>query len=501
MNPTREIALELGPARRRAVTAALMVGTFLGSLDVTVVGTAMPTIAGRLGGVELYGWVFSAYLLASTVTVPIYGRLADLWGRRPSYLVGLSIFLAGSLACGLSSSMPMLVGARLLQGLGAGALVPVTLVAIGDMYAVGERAKLMGVFSLVWGLSSVLGPTLGGALVVLGWPWVFLVNLPIGLVAFAVVAATMRDPPRVRESRLDVAGAALVALATSSLLLGAKTLEEGRLWWGSIEILAGALLAWLFVRVERRAHSPILPLSLFEEPAIARAAPAGVLIGGVLFSAVAFVPLYLRAVIGWSTVAAGAALIPMSLLWTSAAWLSGRLITRRGFRAPVVWGAALIGLGSSIAFGAVLAGQPAWLIAGTGLVGAGLGLHVTATNLAVHERVGFRLRGAATAVLQFARTLGGTLVVALLGVVLASSLSSGLAELPNAPPMGALLDPERTRELELEALAPLRAVLTRGLERVFAGVVLAGVMGFALARSFPRLGSGPIAAEQPPGLE
>lgn len=487
-----DTALELGKARRRAITAALMVGTFLGSLDVTVVGTAMPTIAGKLGGVELYGWVFSAYLLASTVTVPIYGRLADLWGRRPSYLLGLAIFLLGSLVCGLSTSMPMLVAARLLQGLGAGALVPVTLVAIGDMYAVGERAKLMGVFSLVWGLSSVLGPTLGGALVVLGWPWVFWVNLPIGVVAFVVVAATLRDPPRVTGSRLDVLGAGLVAAATSSLLLGAKTLEEGRVALGSAELCAGALLAWVFVRVERRAHSPILPLALFEEPAIARAAPAGVLIGGVLFSAVAYVPLYLRAVSGWATVAAGAALIPMSLCWTSAAWASGRLISRHGFRAPVVGGAAFIALGSALAAAAVLAARPAWLIVGTGVVGAGLGLHVTATNLAVQERVGFRLRGAATATLQFSRTLGGTLVVALLGVVLAASLSRGLAELPGAPPIGALLDPERMGELEPGALAPLRAVLTRGLERVFAGIVLVGALGVALARRFPRLSSGPV---------
>ena len=219
-------AIVLSAARRRAVTAALMVGTFLGSLDVTVVGTAMPTIAGKLGGVELYGWVFSSYLLASTVTVPIYGRLADLWGRRPAYLLGLSIFLVGSLACGLSSSMPMLVAARLVQGLGAGALVPVTLVVVD----VAVERRPPGFFP---------GPP------------------PPGVVVCGAAGGPGRAPPRARGSRLDLLGAVVVSAATSCLLLGAKSLEEGGALRGLAQIAAGLALSWCFVGVERRAAANV----------------------------------------------------------------------------------------------------------------------------------------------------------------------------------------------------------------------------------------------------
>lgn len=469
------------------MTIALLCGTFLGSLDVTVVGTAMPTIAGELRGLSLYGWVFSAYLLASTVTVPIYGKLADLWGRRPAYLLGAGIFLAGSVACGLAPSMGALVAARALQGIGAGALIPITLVAIGDMYPVAERVRVMSVFSLVWGVSSVIGPTAGGALVELGWPWVFLINLPVGGVALAVLAIAMRDPPPVRGAPMDLAGAALVSAATSAVLVGAGELQAGRPVRGAALGAAGVVLAVLFVRAERRAVDPLLPPALLRDPTIAVGAAVGVAIGGAMFAVVAYVPLWMRAVAGTSTVAAGAALIPMSLAWTTGAFASGRIIARVGYRGPVRVGALLVAAGAAGATAGAIAVLPWLVVVGAGALGAGMGLGVTASNVVAQERVGFRQRGAATALLQFARTMGGTLLVSVLGVLLAARLAAGLAGVPGAPDPSVLVDPERLSTLPPETLAAARGALEGALAWVFAGTACAGAAAFLLSLGFPRV--------------
>jgi EmrB/QacA subfamily drug resistance transporter len=478
---------DLSPRRRLVVTVALLCGTFLGSLDVTVVGTAMPTIAAELHGLRLYGWVFSAYLLASTVTVPIYGKLADLWGRRPAYLLGAGVFLLGSVACGLAPSMGALVAARALQGVGAGALVPITLVAIGDMYPVAQRVRVMSAFSLVWGVSSVIGPTVGGALVELGWPWVFLVNLPVGGVALGVLAVAMRDPPPVRGAPIDLAGAALVTAATSALLVGAGELQAGRAGRGVLLALAGVALALLFVRAERRAADPLLPPSLLRDPVIAVGAAVGVAIGGAMFAVVAFVPLWMRAVAGTSTVAAGAALIPMSLAWTSGAFVSGKIIARVGYRAPVRGGALLVGLGAAGATAGAVAVAPWAVVVGAGALGAGMGLGVTAANVVGQERVGFRQRGAATALLQFARTMGGTLLVSVLGVLLAARLAASLAGVEGAPEPSELVDPERAASLAPATLALARAALEHALAWVFAGTAAAGGAAFLLSLGFPHV--------------
>lgn len=476
--------------RRLVVTVALLCGTFLGSLDVTVVGTAMPTIAAELRGLALYGWVFGAYLLASTVTVPIYGKLADQWGRRPAYLVGAGIFLAGSVVCGLAGSMEALVVGRAIQGVGAGALVPITLVAIGDMYPVAERVRVMSVFSLVWGVSSVVGPTAGGALVELGWPWVFLVNLPIGGVAFVVIAVAMRDPPPVRGAPIDVAGAVLVSASTGGLLVAASALQGGDVGRAGVLGVVAIALAIAFVRVEHRAAAPLLPPALLHDRAIAIGAAVGVAVGGAMFAIVAYVPLWMRAVAGTSTVAAGAALIPMSLAWTSGAFVCGRVIARFGYRAPVVGGALLVAIGAAgVALGAH---RLAWwcVVGGSGVLGAGMGLGVTSSNVVGQERVGFRQRGAATALLQFSRTMGGTLLVSVLGVVLATILDRQLAHVPGAPEPSLLVDPDRVGALPLATLAAARGVLADALVWVFAGTAVVGAVAFVISLRFPSIHPG-----------
>ncbi len=459
-----------------------MVGTFLGSLDVTIVGTAMPSIASKLGGLALYGWAFSAYMLASTVTVPVYGRLADVWGRKPAYLLGLVAFVVGSIACALAWSMPALVAARALQGLGAGAIVPLTLVAVGDMYRVEDRAGVMSLFSLIWGTSSIVGPTLGGLLVTFGWPWVFWINVPIGIAAFVLLAVIWREPSGVRaKGGVDVRGAMLVTVATLALLYAMKALEDGRPLVGATCVVAGLVLGVWFVRIERRASAPVFSRAVARDRVIAIAAIVGVLLGGALFVPVAFVPLYLRAVLGHTAPHAGFALIPMSFLWTLGAFVSGKLVKRFGFRAPIVLGGAAVAIGGAALFAGVSLASTLVVVVGSGLLGAGMGLTITATNVVAQERVSFEERGGTTALLQFARTMGGTLFVSALGLVVAHAVAL------RVPELGAASSALTGEGAAGPAGVAVREALASGLREAFGVSALAalGVLGLSLL--FPRM--------------
>ncbi|MCZ7678653.1 MAG: MFS transporter [Sandaracinaceae bacterium] len=472
-----------GP-RRLVTTVALLVGTFLASLDVTVVGTAMPTIVGELGGLGLYGWVFAAYLLTSTVTVPLYGKLSDRWGRKPTYLLGCALFLAGSVACALSWSMPVLIGARAVQGLGAGAIIPTTMTLFGDLYPIEQRARLQGVFSLVWGVSSVLGPTAGGAIVDhLDWSWIFWVNLPIGAVACAALALSLREREHAATGPMDLLGAFLLTFAITASLLGATALEGGRTALGLASLGLGLGAAVLFVPVERRARDPVLPLSLFSDRVIRVAAPAGVFLGGVLFPLIAYLPLWVRGVHGGSATLAGSVLIPLSLTWSTAAFVGGRLILRIGYRAVVRIGVSLVAAGAvAVAISSVLSSVPLMMTVGT-LVGAGMGLTITSFNVVVQDRVEWARRGAATSLMQFTRTIGGTVLVSMLGLLLASLLERGLGA--GGPDPNQLVSPEAWDALGPEVLAQAREVLRAALTVVLALVALAAVSALAIALRFP----------------
>ncbi|MFO0549075.1 MAG: MFS transporter [Polyangiaceae bacterium] len=445
-----------------------MAGTFLASLDVTVVGVAMPTIAAKLGRLDLYGWVFSIYLFLSTVTVPLYGRLADGWGTRRTYLAGLAVFVVGSLACGLAPSMPALVAARAIQGVGAGALVPVTLIAIGRMYEVTVRARIMSAFSLVWGVSSVAGPAIGGVLLKLGWPWIFLVNVPIGaVVALALWLAWAEPAPEARASlrgTLRLGATAALTLATGAGLAALKTVSTGA--WGLSALLFASCLAFtaLFKRLDAadRDEGAIFPAEVVRDRPIRIAASSGVFLGGALFVPVAFVPLFMRVVLGESARNAGFALIPMSLLWTGGAFFSARWIHRAGYRAPVIAGSAAVALSGAMLLAGVALTSGALVVLGGAMLGIGMGLSVTATNVLAQERVGASRKGAATALLQFVRTMGGTVFVSALGLVLSTVVTRAVG-----PAAASRLGDDVGASGELDVA--MRVAVTRGLTWVFGG--------------------------------
>src|SRR5713226_6849819 len=395
------------------VTIALMLGMSLASLDSTIVGTALPSIVGKLGGITLYSWVFSAYLLTSTTTVPIYGKLADLFGRKPLFLFGTALFLIGSAASGAAQSMEQLIIFRAIQGLGAGAVLPIVLTIIGDIFALKERAKVQGLFSGVWGLSSIIGPALGGLIVDhFSWRWVFYINIPFGLISGALLAIYLKEQVERKKPKLDYIGTLTLTGGIVALLFA--LLQGGTTWaWTSLQSIGlfalFIILMAIFLRQESRTSEPILPLTLFNNRIIAVSSAGGVVLGIVLFGITSYVPLFVQGVEGGTATSAGITLGPLLLAWPIAATLSSKLIIRFGYRLTAGAGALLVVLGvGMVTLFQVSTGLP-FIVVAMLVIGSGLGLMSTAFVISVQNAVPWNLRGVATASTQFTRTIGGTI--------------------------------------------------------------------------------------------
>lgn len=474
------LPLQKKKTHRPLTLIALILSIFMAAMEMTVISTAMPTVVGDLGGIHLYAWVFTAYLLASTVMVPIFGKLSDLYGRKPILLIGISIFLVGSLGSGLASTMLQLVFFRALQGIGAGAMQPVVLTVIGDIYTLEERAKVQGFVGAIWGFAGLVGPLVGGYIVKwLSWHWVFFINLPVGLLSMVFLWRFLHEDVEHQRQPLDIAGAVLLSLGILSLLAG-----TGGSGLGMWPLLAAALLLVAFVAVERRAVDPILPIDLFRDRVIALSSVAGALIGAAMMATVTYVPLFVQGILEGSPTDAGRMITPMVLGWPIASTISGRLIPRTGFR-PMI----RVGLGLAAASAVALA----WLMqpdVSTVVIqvvmfcfGAGLGFANTALLLAVQTSVGWKRRGVATASTMFFRTIGGTLAVGALGGLLAATLASE----PGIPAdaADALLGPEHGASLDPGLLRILSASLARGLHLNFQVVAVLACLSFAVAWLFP----------------
>jgi EmrB/QacA subfamily drug resistance transporter len=476
------MASAVNPRRRRALTAVLLLGTFLASIEVTVVATAMPSIVGQLGGLEFYPWVFSAYLLAQTVSIPLYGRLADLIGRRMTYLGGVVLFLTGALLCGMAPSMQLLVAARALQGLGAGSVLPVTQTIFGDLYEVSARTKLQGLFSLVWGVSSVAGPLVGGTIVAhWTWPWVFWINLPIGIVSATAVGLLLKEQPTSRRPRLDLGGALTLSAATILLLLATLPAAQRPLsipWWGWI--LAAVLFGALFLRIQNRHPEPLVPLDLFHDRVQVAANASGVLMGVVLFGVISYLPLYIQEVRGGTPMQAGALLIPLSLGWTSATLIGGRVVRRVGFQLLVRLGSLSLAAGAVVGVAGMEMGWNGVALLGEIAYGVGMGLCISSFVVSIQARVTHERRGIATALSQFSRSIGGAVGVALLGGLMTATAGADLRDLS-----------------ELSCGPETIASLTRGLRMIF--LVLAGVAVLAMVLAvtlFPHVDEGMTTDDQ-----
>ena len=392
----------------------------LGALEATVVGTAMPTVITTLGGLAHYSWVFSAYLLTSTASVPIWGRLSDLYGRRRMFLLGVAVFLVGSVLCGISASMVQLIISRAIQGIGAGAIIPLSMTIIGELYTLAERARTQAVFSGVWGVASVAGPLVGGYITdSLSWRWIFYLNLPFGLLALLVIALAYPAQKRVAIVRVDWRGAGLMFAGVSSLLLalGGDTGASG--WW----LLAAAVLLGYFIVVERRVPEPILPLDLLRTPVVARTIAVVFLLGMSMFGAIAFIPLFVQAVMGATATEAGQVLTPLFMGWVVTSIVGARLTVRLGYRRVAISGTVLLVAGFTGLSLMTADSTRAGLLISCFLLGGGMGFSMLSLLLAVQHGVDRSRLGIATSLNQFSRSIGAALGVAGMGALLTRQLA------------------------------------------------------------------------------
>lgn len=467
---------------RPLTTLALALSLFMAALEMTVVATAMPTVVSDLGGIERYAWVFTAYMLSSTITVPIYGKLADLYGRKPVLLFGTVLFLVGSVTSGLATTMEQLIAFRTLQGLGAGAMQPVALTIIGDLYTLEERARVQGAFSAVWGVAGLVGPLTGGLIVkYLSWHWVFFINVPVGLLCLALLLGFFHEQVERKPQRLDYAGALLLSAGVVALLIGVQGLGLNLL-----ALPVAAVLLAAFVLVERRAPEPVIPMSIFKIPAIAISSTAGALFSAAMFGATTYVPLYVQGVLGGSATLAGGVITPMIVGWPVASLVAGRLLLKTGFRPLIVGGLGLSVVGTTL-MALLLRPDVSLLVpeVAMGLFGIGLGFSSTALLIAVQTSVGWELRGVATASNMFFRTIGGALGVGLMGGVLVSQLMKD----PNIPASAAnaLLGPEHGAGLPQDVLSTLSGALGTGLSINLWLVCAAALSAFAVGLFFPKV--------------
>ncbi|WP_175674285.1 MDR family MFS transporter [Burkholderia ambifaria] len=425
------------------VIAALLLVMLLSALDQTIVSTALPTIVGELGGLDQLSWVVTAYLLSSTVVLPLYGKLGDLYGRKIVLQAAIVLFLAGSALCGIAQDMTQLIVLRALQGLGGGGLMVVTMAAIGDLVPPDRRARYQGMFGGVYGLATIVGPLLGGFLVEhLSWRWIFTINLPLGALALAVIGIVFRPHTAHVKHRIDYMGAAFLATALTCVIL--FTSEGGSLLpWSSpqlwMTLVLGLVALGGFVYEERLAAEPIMPLDLFRQRTFVLMSLIGFVVGIALFGSVTFIPLYLQVVKGSTPSQAGMQLLPMMGGMLAMSIASGRLISRFGTYRPFPIAGTLIGgiamaLLSTLSLDTPLHTMYAYMA----LLGIGLGMVMPVLTLAVQNTVEFRHMGVATSGATLFRSIGGSLGVAAFGALFSHGLQSRLAQ---ALPAGTELPP------------------------------------------------------------
>jgi EmrB/QacA subfamily drug resistance transporter len=469
--------------RRPFVIASVMAAMFMIAIEATIVSTAMPRIISELGGLQLYSWVFSAFLLSQTAMTVVFGKLSDLIGRKKVLLWGIAIFLVGSVLCGFAWSMPSMIAFRLFQGIGAGAIQPVAMTVVGDLYSARERVKIQGYLASVWAISAVLGPLVGGLIVEhFSWAWIFWMNVPIGGVAALGFWTMLKEKVDRAERRIDHLGAGIFALAIAAIMaeLTAMSTSSGPeiALLGIIAVLFVALFVWR----ERHSPEPMISLSLWGRRPIAAANAASLLSGMVMVGLTTFLPVYVQGVMGRSALAAGFALSVMVLGWPMGATLAMRTLTRFGVR-PLLSGAILVPVGSLLFV--FLRPEYSPVVAGVGsfVVGFGMGVMSNASLVMIQEITQWSERGSATASFIFARNLGSTFGATIFGAVLNYNLLRGGAS--------ALASSDKLRELlngvEQEGGDALRGVLGASLHITFVSMFVFALLTTAAAFFAPRI--------------
>lgn len=463
-------------SRRRLVMAACLMAQFMAAVEATIVGTAMPTIVADLGGFDLFSWVFAAYLLAQAASTPIYGRLADIYGRKRVFIAGAGLFVAASTACGFAWGMVPLIALRTIQGLGAGAIQPIAWTVVGDIYSPKERATVQGYLSAVFGASAIAGPLLGAFIVQhLHWALVFWVNIPIGIAAMVMLAVFLRERIEPRVHHVDYGGAALLMLGIGALMVvvvQAQSLNGSTLI--ALSVLAAlALIALVFL--ESRVPEPIVPFKLWRMPIIAVGNFGSFVIGALMMCNGAFLPTYLQGAMGASPAIAGLALGASSIFWTFGTFGAGHLMIGISYRAAAVIGGFITIAGAIVLMTLDPARGPIWATGGAAILGLGMGFSNTTFVIAVQTSVGWGQRGAVTSANMFMRTIGQSVGTGLFGAVFNFGMAAHVAAASGE--VNRLLEPASRASLGVIEVARLSSAIDVSIHNVY---LIAGVLAIGL---------------------
>ena len=469
--------IEQTPDRRTrlSIIAGGILAAFLAALDTTALATVMPTIAEELGGLNLYSWVFAGYMILSAVSMPLWGKLADLYGKRRLFFATVAIFILASILCGLSSSIYHLIAFRALQGIGAGGLASIPFAIISTVFPPHERGKALGAIASAWGVSSVLGPIIGSTIVLsLDWRWVFFINTPVGLTAVAVIASSYREPTPHPVRRIDYLGAALLCVAIVSFLLSLRVDDSAMAGMRTGLGIAALVSALLFVWRERRAPDPLLHLEFFRARGFSLGNVLGFTASFAMFGVIAYVPLFAQITRGGSAMEAGAIITPMSLSWSLASVAAGRMAHRIGEGHLIRFGILVMILGLLLARTASPA-TPLWhLILVVVATGVGMGVQSPSLMLTVQQSVNQASVGVATSTQMLARSLGGALGVTVMGAVMVASMSA--AAIPAGVSLSQMMEPGLLTTLTPDVQQAVLAILSEALDGGFTvGLVIACV--------------------------
>lgn len=461
------------------VTIAVFVATFMTAIEGTIVTTAMPTIVGSLHGIEIMNWVFSIYLLTNAMFTPIYGKLADKIGRRSIFIFGTLVFIIGSAMCGFSNTMLTLIISRAIQGIGAGAMMPVALTILADMYSAEKRAKMLGLNSTAWGIASVVGPLTGGVIVdTIGWHWIFFINVPIGLVLIGLVSYYLVEEKQEKNNKkMDIQGSLFLMTMLLTLLLAFQFLSESGFDLKVIGMLGATILSiFLFIRAEKNAEDPVISLELFSSRIFIVVNLVAALISGFLMAVEVYIPMWMQGVLGYKAGLGGLVLAPLSILWVYGSSLVGRWMVQHSMKTVLLrtLGVALIG-GVSLLVIPMKMPFIVFLVI-SGITGIGVGGTIVATTVEAQNSVGMDQLGVATSFNTLSKTIGQTVMVSVFGLILNTITRTELAKaaLTDDPDiMNKLVNPQTAKLLPENLLLPLREILHQGLWGIYvAGVAL-----------------------------
>lgn len=461
------------------VTIAVFVATFMTAIEGTIVTTAMPTIVGSLHGIEIMNWVFSIYLLTNAMFTPIYGKLADKIGRRSIFIFGTLVFIIGSAMCGFSNTMLTLIISRAIQGIGAGAMMPVALTILADMYSAEKRAKMLGLNSTAWGIASVVGPLTGGVIVdTIGWHWIFFINVPIGLVLIGLVSYYLVEEKQEKDNKkMDIQGSLFLMTMLLTLLLAFQFLSESGFDLKVIGMLGATILSiFLFIRAEKNAEDPVISLELFSSRIFIVVNLVAALISGFLMAVEVYIPMWMQGVLGYKAGLGGLVLAPLSILWVYGSSLVGRWMVQHSMKTVLLrtLGISLIG-GVSLLVIPMKMPFIVFLVI-SGITGIGVGGTIVATTVQAQNSVGMDQLGVATSFNTLSKTIGQTVMVSVFGLILNTITRTELAKaaLTDDPDiMNKLVNPQTAKLLPENLLLPLREILHQGLWGIYvAGVAL-----------------------------